>query len=348
MTQKNEVVVYETGLEPDKDKMLQSTFNPLAAKMQELLVVAGTCKVESVEDIKGMKMARDTRLGLKNVRVEIEKIRKEKKEGIVLEGRAIDGFANILKAKIIPAEKMLQDMEDLAKRIEEARIAALVDERTERMIAVEADSSSFDLATMTQDAFDTLLHSMTLGYEAKKKAEADEAARIKAEQKAKEKAEAEAKEAQRVENERIQAENEVLRKEKEAAEATAQQERAERERVENEAKEKEAAIEKERQAERQRIEREKKADEARKAKEEKDAKDAELARVKAEKEADEARKAAPDAEKLQALVDAICALSMPSLSSEIGMAAVHHVRGVLNGAVKGLRAAQKQLDKVAK
>ena len=218
---------------------------------------------------------------------------------------------NVIKFHIVPVEEHLQKMEDYVKRIEDERIA-------------------------------------------------------------REKAAAEQAEVDRVERERIDAENEKLRaeaEEREKKEAAAQkvrdEEAAEREK-------KEAADKAERDAETKRIQDEhaaeqKKADNARiKAEEEAQAvrdeeaarirkeadekaakeiadRDAELARVKAEKEAEQARLAAPDADKLRALDQAICAIEIPTVSSDVALAVVAGIRGRLNGIVQSLREAMAEI-----
>jgi len=69
--------------------------------------------------------------------------------------------------------------------------------------------------------------------------------------------------------------------------------------------------------------------------------------LKAKQEADQARLAAPDSEKITVLIEDICALSIPSVSSDIALDCVHDIKGILNSAVKRLRDANKELTKGA-
>lgn len=68
------------------------------------------------------------------------------------------------------------------------------------------------------------------------------------------------------------------------------------------------------------------------------------AEAKGQKAAEQARLAAPDKDKLHVLLIAICAMPMPSVSSEIALDAVQHARMSLNDVVKHLREAVKEIE----
>jgi len=57
-----------------------------------------------------------------------------------------------------------------------------------------------------------------------------------------------------------------------------------------------------------------------------------------------ARLAAPDKDKIERLVADVCALDVPAVSSDVALAAIHKVRGILNSAVKCLRNAVADLS----
>lgn len=336
---------YDSGLSPERHNELANKFNPFMEGVKGLVATAKDVKVESVKDVAQMKVARETRLALKNIRVDVEKRRKELKEASLMEGKAIDGMANIIKFIIKPVEDQLQNQEDYVKKIEEHRIEQLIESRTAKLTSLGMDCSDFDLGKMKDEAFDSLFASAEVAHKAKAEAEERERARIEAERIAKEKAEAERIEAERKERERIEAENAKLRKEAEAAEKKA---KAEKDKLRKEAEAKAKAA-----AEAAEIERKKQEDARKKAEAEAEKlRQAEEARKKAETEAikkkqadEQAALAAPDAEKITALVDDICKLNIPAVSSEVALKAVHEVRGTLNEAVKGLRLAVSELGK---
>jgi len=336
---------YESGLPEEKHNRIAGAFNEKTEQLREILSKASAVQIADVNDKKGMTLARELRLKLKNIRVDVEKTRKALKEESLREGKAIDGMANIIKYLIVPAEERLQEQEDTAKRIEAERIAAIADKRRIELENYEVDCSCFDLGAMTDEAYETLRSTSEAGHKAKKAAEEAERKRLEDERIAKEKAEAEQREKERKERERIEAENSELRKKQEEAERRAEEERK--------AREAEAArIEAERQKEREAAERkaaeERKQQEAEKAKleaelrkkqeEEEARKAAEVARIKADKEAEQKKLAAPDKEKLDMLKDDMLKLSIPSVSSDDAIKVIEEVRNHLNAAYKAINA----------
>jgi len=329
-----EIVSYESGLDAEKHNALANTFNPFMENVSGLIETAKQITVETCEDGDAMKIARKTRLSLRKIRCDVESTRKALKEASLREGKAIDGMANIIKFIIVPVEEDLQAKEDFVKLAEERRIAELSESRSEELLQYDVDSQHFDLAAMTEEAFGQLLSSSKVGYEAKIQAEKAEAARIEAERIKEEKAEAEERRAEAAERKRLQEENAKLEKaaraeakKRETLEAARRKAEKESARLRKEAEDKERAAE----AESARIDAEKR--------------EAEIDAARVEKEAEQARLSAPDKDKIDVLVADICALSVPSVSSNIALDAIADARGLLNGVVKRLRTAQKELSK---
>jgi hypothetical protein len=232
--------------------------------------------VTKPEDRTHQKLAREVRLGLRSVRCDVENTRKKLKADSLARGKAIDGFANVLKYLCEPVEEKLLEVEQFAERQEAARIAQLVSDRTRALVAVEADPTAYNLGVMDDDTFALVL-------EAAKKRRAD---RIEAERKAE--ADRVAREqAEAAERERIRVENARLKKEAEEREAVAEAER-------KAAYEELMRIEGERAKERAEAEKARKAAEA-KAQAERDAIEAK-ARTEREKAEADARKARQAAE----------------------------------------------------
>ncbi len=286
--QQLEAVEKSAGLAEDRALALRGEFAPFYNRIVEWREKAEL--VTKPEDETHQKIAREVRLGLRKVRCEVENTRKALKADSLARGKAIDGFANVLKYLCEPVEEKLLAVEQYAERQEAARIAALVQERIAALAAVEADPTAYNLGQMDDETF-----ALVLAAAKKRQAERVEAERkAESDRIAQEKADAD-------ERERVRAENERLKKEAAEREAEAAKERArvdaerrkEREAAATKARELEAKAKAERDA-REKVEREVAA-----------AKAKEAARVKAEVEAKAKAERAPDKEKILAYADSL-------------------------------------------
>ncbi len=260
-------------------------YDEFKTQIERLKVTAETITVADISQTAEMKIARTTRLALKDIRIAITHRHKELKENILVEGRKIDAGKNELLAVLEPLELRLKDQEEFIER-ETARIQA--EKREARMaeitpfltapLAVDLGVvSDSDYAGMLADAKDA--HAAKLAREQKEKEEAAAKAKEEAEERA-----------------RVIAENIRLKEENAKKEAEAM---AERVKAESDRKAAESAAQKEREAaeaERARlakqVEDERKAAEAKAAKIKADADAAaakERARVAAEQEAERQR-----------------------------------------------------------
>lgn len=292
-------------------------------KLEKLKATAETLTVTSVDDKAGMKLSRETRLSLREIRIAIEKRRKELKDEALRKGQKIDAAANELKALCEPLEARLLEQEQFAER-EAARI---VQENRARRIEEIGQftniSGQIDYGVLPEEEYQTLLQDAkdlhALRAEQARKAKEEEAARLAAEAAERERVRLE----QEAERQRIAAENARLKKEAEEREKAAAVERA---RVEKERQaERAAAAEAQRVAdEKARVERARiQAEADRAAAEAKKLADAEASRLK--KEAEEKKKAdlatkkaaaAPDTAKLRKLEDDIYNESLPHIANE--------------------------------
>lgn len=333
------LVVHQSGLEADSELAIQTTFAPLFAQAKDWEAKVATIHVTDVSQVREMKLARESRLALKEIRVIAEKNKKRLKEDSLRRGKAIDFVYNTFEGLVKPLEERLKEQEEFAIRQEAARKAKLKAEREEALRPFGVNTQFYQLGEMPESAWIDLFKSV-IAADVAKKAEAAEA---EARRIAKEKAEAEERERIRVENERLKAEaaeRERLAKieaERIAAERAATEAAAKAEREEHEA---EIARQ---QAEARRIvaeahEKARKDREAAdaKAKAEREAADAKVraereAREKAEAEAnrlraiEEAKKAAeaearrkaelaPDKEKLKSVAGIVRAIKVPAVS----------------------------------
>lgn len=339
---------------PTKRADLPVIWEDFKTQLEKLKATAETVNVTDAKDKAGMSLARTTRITLKNLRVAIEKKRKELGEDALRQKQRIDNGAKELTALIEPLETRLLEQEEFAERAEAKRKEDLANERVALLRPLGTDCSLYNLREMADEAFTELHAGLKAANEAKiaaaKKAEEDRLA--------KEKADAEERERVRLENERLkaeaaekeralQAERERVAKEqaeaaaKAAAERKALEEkaRAEREKAEAELRaaaekaeaEKRAAAEVARK-EREAIEAKAKAEgEAaeKKAAEERAAREKVEAELRAKAAAEEAARkaaalaakkaaAAPDKEKLLAFAATVAALIVPECKTEDG------------------------------
>jgi len=218
-----EAVKYELGKVqlqaqlPDESAIeLKSQFGVFYKLIEELRERAVT--VTDPENEIHRKTARVVRIGLKDVRCDIERTRKSLKENSLRRGKAIDGFANILKFLCEPVEEKLLQVEQYWEIKEQKRISEMVELRTQALALLGADPSAYNLAAMDEKTWDIILDTSK-----KQKEERDAiAAKMEAERIERERAEAAERERMRLENERLKSEamkrDEELRKEREAAE----------------------------------------------------------------------------------------------------------------------------------
>jgi hypothetical protein len=104
-----------------------------------------------------MILAREGRKALSDKRIAIEKLRKNLKDASLQEGRMIDTIAKELTGLITPTEEYLKLQETFAQRMEEQRIAQLVQDRNKAFAPYGVDTRFYDFATMDEMMFETLL-----------------------------------------------------------------------------------------------------------------------------------------------------------------------------------------------
>jgi hypothetical protein len=261
-------------------------WEPFEEKLAKLQMTALTLKVTDISQASEMKLARATRLTLRELRIAIEHRRKELGEYHLRETQRINAGAKTLKDLIEPLEERLLEQEEFIER-------AAAKERAERNIArcgelrpFVTDPTVYNLADMAEQDYQELLAMCKNLTEQKRiaaeKAEAERLARMKREAE---------------EHEHIRKENERLKNEARERERAARVERdkAQKERDAIEAK---ARAEREAVEAKARAEREKAAEALAKEK---------RIRQKLEEEqkvqaaAERKAKNAPDAEKLKAM-----------------------------------------------
>lgn len=228
--QKNELVVIvdQLGLEPETSKSLQEVFLPFYQQALEWKTKSESLVVTDVTQVREMKMAREARLAMKDIRVNVEKRRKELKEDSLRKGKAIDSVANLLKGLIEPIEEHLEKQEKFAEAKEAQRKEEQKKLRGTLLEPFGVQTEFYDLANMPEDSFQQLLTNSRKNYEdriaAEKKAEEERIAKEQEELK---------------ERERIRLENEELKRKQEEQEKELREERMKAEQQRKEAEERE-------------------------------------------------------------------------------------------------------------
>ena len=356
------LVVQSSGLEVESARNVTDVFAPLFAQAHSWAEKVATIKVTDATQVREMKLARESRLALKEIRVIAEKNRTRLKEDSLRRGRAIDSVYNTLEALVKPLEAQLKEQEEFVKRQEEQRKARIKAEREEALRPFGVNTAFYQLAEMPEADWAALFNSTVAAHKAAKEA----AEKAEAERTAKEQAET-------AERERIRQENERLRQEAEAAQKAANAERerllAEQRAIEEQARKEREAIEAQAKAElakqkaeadrlaaiaaakalseKQAAEAQRKAEQAaadakakvdREAREKAEAearrlrevqealKQVEALKLKQEAEAKAKAARAPDREKIAALGTAILAIKMPEVSTPEGQAALAVVK----------------------
>lgn len=289
----------EFGLEENQVSTIEQAFLPKIQERDGYLSIYGELIKKGITP-QTEREAKELRLKLVKVRTGIAEIHKTQKAFFLAAGRFVDAWKNKETAPIEQMEETLQKIESYSENVRKEKIAKLEVERKELVLKF-SEVVPAGLGIMEETVFNNYLLGLEIAYnakiEAEKKAEAERLAAIDAE---------------RIEQERIKAENERLRKETEEKEKQLAEERAkaeaERKAIEEKArKEREAA-----EAEQMRllqIEREKHAKLEAELKAKRDAEIAEQQRKEAEEkariEAEKKAAKAPDKVKLRNYINSL-------------------------------------------
>ena len=249
-------LVEASGLAKAKQNQIAETLGTFFNKAAEWDATIQSIVIVSPEETGKMKMAKEGRLTLKNMRLEAEKIVKAKREEVqnvmadfVLEDKLWLRAGQMMEATFKNLESKLEEKEKFAERWEADQKEKLRAERLSLVLPLGFQpESGVDLGSIDEQVF----QSIKLGLETAKKEKEELERKAEEERVAKEKAEAEEKARMEAENKRLKAEAEAKEKlleeerakaeaERKALEVKAAKERAEAEanlKAEKEAKEK--------------------------------------------------------------------------------------------------------------
>jgi colicin import membrane protein len=215
------IVISETQVPDEMQKSLIEYFTPFLEQAADWKEKAESLVVTDITQTHEMKMAREARLALREIRLAADKTRKLLKEDSLKYGRAVQGAYNVIEAAISPIEKHLEEQEKFKELYELQQKEKLRLEREELSKDVrEYMIVNINLGEITQTDFERMLNGAILQKQAAEqaaiKAEEDRQARLKEE--------ALEREMLRVENEKLKA----------AAEEKERETRAELDRLEQE------------------------------------------------------------------------------------------------------------------
>jgi hypothetical protein len=164
---KQEQELMENGLPKEVFLSIDAKFKEYEDIANEWNEKAYQIVVTDESQVDLMQKAKEGRILLRDKRKEIEKTRVRLKEQSLLEGRFIDSLAKRLKQIIEPAEKHLELQEKYAEIKEKLRKDKLKNDRLELLnpYLQFADLTSFDLSTMSDVAFKTILSGCKVSYE---------------------------------------------------------------------------------------------------------------------------------------------------------------------------------------
>ena len=201
MTNELVQVIEGSGLEVATANYIKEQFIPFFDKAIEWRQKAEALVVTDISQTREMKMAREARLALKEIRVSADKTRKQLKEDSLRYGKAVQGVYNLIEYLIAPIEKHLQEQEDFVV-IQEVKRKAEIKASREVELQPFAEFVPFglNLGEMSEEDYVKTLNGAKLQLQAKIEAEQ----KAEAERIAREKAEAEERERIRIENERSQ------------------------------------------------------------------------------------------------------------------------------------------------
>jgi hypothetical protein len=157
----------EIGLPKEVVLSIENKFKEYEDIASEWNKKAYEIEVTDESQVDLMQQAREGRLLLKSKRVEIEKTRKRLKEQSLLEGRFIDSLAKRLFSIIEPAEQHLEVQEKYAETQDQLRKLKLKNDRLALLnpYLTVLDLDAFDLSTMSEVAFNTILNGAKVAFE---------------------------------------------------------------------------------------------------------------------------------------------------------------------------------------
>ena len=156
-TDELQVVIDQNGLEQETRIALKNAFDPFYLQTAEWKQKAEGLVVTDATQVQEMAEAREARLALKDIRVNVEKKRKELKEDSLRKGKAIDSIANVLKDLITPIEGHLELQEKFVEIQQEAARKELKLKRSQELGQYGTNPDFYQLADMSEEEYQAIL-----------------------------------------------------------------------------------------------------------------------------------------------------------------------------------------------
>ena len=313
-------LVQTSGLEQTKQNQIAETLGSFFSKAAEWDATILSIVITSPDEIGKMKMAKEGRLTLKNMRLEGEKAVKSKRDDLkykmandVLEDKLWLKAGQMMEATFKNLETKLEEKENFKVRWDADQKDKLKDERLEQLLPLGFQfQSGFDLGNIDEAMF----QSLKLGLETAKKDKEESERKAEAERLAKITAEAEAKAKMESENKRLKEESEAKENELKAERIKADAERKEAEAKAQKLKDEAEAKLKAERLVNDRLLAEIKAKEEDIAKAAKDASAKSQSELKAKRQAEAKALKAPKKQKLNTWIDAIALIAPAGLEQD--------------------------------
>jgi hypothetical protein len=170
-------IVEQSNIEPTKGAQMMQLFVPYFKRMDEVERKISILPAEnpSKEDC---EMAKAIRKALRDNRLEAERIKKQGKEAIIIEGRLFDNLYNIIDNSSKPLEKRCEAIEKWHEIEEAKRVEAVYQERKNLCDELEADTVFINIRQMSDEQFTAYIDQIKAAKAAKAEAERIEAERL--------------------------------------------------------------------------------------------------------------------------------------------------------------------------
>lgn len=170
-------IVEQSNIEPTKGAQMMELFVPYFKRMDEVERKISILPAEnpSKEDC---EMAKAIRKALRDNRLEAERIKKQGKETIIIEGRLFDNLYNIIDNSSKPLEKRCEAIEKWHEIEEAKRVEAVYQERKNLCDELEADTVFVNIRQMSDEQFAAYIDQIKAAKAAKAEADRIEAERL--------------------------------------------------------------------------------------------------------------------------------------------------------------------------
>jgi hypothetical protein len=170
-------IVEQSNIEPTKGAQMMELFVPYFKRMDEVERKISILPAEnpSKEDC---EMAKAIRKALRDNRLEAERIKKQGKEAIIIEGRLFDNLYNIIDNSSKPLEKRCEAIEKWHEIEEAKRVEAVYQERKNLCDELEADTVFVNIRQMSDEQFAAYIDQIKAAKAAKAEADRIEAERL--------------------------------------------------------------------------------------------------------------------------------------------------------------------------